>query len=359
MPARLKFTALLALSASALSACHDSSSPSIVGPLASVEEAATYSVQALPIPATALYGEASSINDAGVIDGWHSNGNTWSAVIWNAAGTQMTDLGKLTGFRSALAKGINQSGTVVGFAMTASFGQSRAFKWTAAGGMKPLPGLGGLGSIALAINAGGTAVGWAATASDAIHAVKWLPGGAIVDINPPGAGFSQANAINDVGDIVGTAFIAPNREHAYLWRHDGVQIDLGTLGGPLSFANGVNDALVVVGVSDRPFPQPPIAFRWTAGNGMRPLTKWGGSSEALAVSDLGRSVGKQTVNQGVKGLTQFQGVLNVFPDLAPSKGPFSAATSVNRCGTAVGSSVSPNPTNGNSVPVVWRKPTCD
>ena len=359
MTARVKFATLLALATSTLSACRDSSSPMVTEPTASVEAAATYTVHALPIPSSAQYGEASSINDAGIIDGWHTDGNVWSAVVWNAAGTQMLDLGKLPGYQSALAKGINVSGTVVGFGMTAFFARSHAFTWTRSGGIKPLADLGGLGSIALAINAGGTAVGWASTPNDDIHAAKWLPGGAIVDINPAAAATSQATGVNDAGDIVGMAFIPPFHEHAYLWRHDGVQIDLGTLGGTRSFANGVNNSLAIVGVSERPFPLAPIAFGWTQATGMRALSQWGPNSEANAVSDLNRAVGKETVNAGVLGFTQIRTTLMTLPDLAPARGPFSAATSVNRCGTAVGSSDSGNPTSGLPVPVVWRKATCD
>ena len=353
--------ATLVVAAIGLSACSDSPGPLATEPLPSVEAAAaTYTVQALPIPPTALYGEASAINDAGVIAGWHSTGNVWSAVMWNAAGTQMTDLGKIPGFQSALAKGINQANTIVGYVVTFGFGSSRAFIWTAGGGIQSLAGLGGTGGIALAINNSGLAVGWASIPNGSIHATKWLPNGTIVDINPVGAGYSEARAVNDASDIVGVAVMLPAREHAYLWRHDGVEIDLGTLGGRRSWADAVNDNLVVTGVSERPFPQAEIAFGWTQTAGMRPLTKWGPASEALGLSDLNRAVGKETVQAGVLGLTQFQGALTILPDLAPSKGfPFSAATFVNRCGTIVGSSVSPSPTNGNSVPVVWRKAACD
>ncbi|MFN8574992.1 MAG: hypothetical protein U0132_23270 [Gemmatimonadaceae bacterium] len=334
--------------------CIHTVSPALSASMASI---ASYNVQALPIPANALYGEASSINDAGLIAGWYTTGNIWSAVAWNAAGTQMLDLGKLAGYQSALAKGINASGSIVGYVLSAGFASSRAFRWTRSGGMQPLATLGGTGGIALSINASGTIAGWASDAVGTIHAVKWTPSGTVVDLNPPGA-TSEATGVNDAGDIVGFALIPPAAEHAYLWRHDGVNIDLGTLGGRHSFANGVNNNLVVVGVAERPSPQAPIAFAWAPSTGMRAITPMGPNSEAYAVSDLNRVVGKQT-SSGVLGLTLFHGAAATLPDLAPAKGPFSAATSVNRCGTAVGSSASPQPTNGNSVPVIWRQSPCD
>ena len=55
--------------------------------------------------------------------------------------TQRQGLGKLAGFSNALAEGINQAGTIVGFASTANFLNARAFIWTQAGGIKPLPDL--------------------------------------------------------------------------------------------------------------------------------------------------------------------------------------------------------------------------
>ncbi len=147
--------------ATSVVACADASSPLATAPLASKESVASYNVQALPIPANALYGEASAINDAGIIAGWHTTGNVWSAVAWNAAGTQLLDLGKLPGYQSALAKGINASGTIVGYVLSAGFASSRAFRWTRTGGMQPLADLGGTGGIALSINSSGTAAGWA------------------------------------------------------------------------------------------------------------------------------------------------------------------------------------------------------
>jgi probable HAF family extracellular repeat protein len=227
--------------------------------------------------------------------------------------------------------------------------------------MKALPDLGGLGSIAFAINNSGVAVGEASNANEQIHAVKWNAAGVITDINPPGAGASEATAINDAGDITGWAFPAGgNGEHAWLWRANGTQKDLGTLGGQRAFAYGINSAVTVVGVSEQTPPKPDIAFRWTQANGMKPITSFGGGSQALGISDRNRTVGFQVINAGVVGLTLFAGTKTVLPDLAPQKGfPFSGPTAVNTCGNITGSSVSPRPTNGNSVPAIWTKAACD
>ena len=188
--------------------------------------------------------------------------------------------------------------------------------------------------------------------------MQWSASGSLTDLNPPGA-ISEALGINDAGDVVGWVLAAGgDASHAHLWRHDGVEIDLQTLGGPGSQAFGVNNALAIVGVSDRPSPRPPVAFIWKTANGMRSLNM-GANSQAFAISDLGRSVGLRVINGGVVGLTRFHGTLEVLPDLAPDKPPASGPTRVNRCGTIVGSSSSPMPTNGNPVPAIWTKATCD
>jgi probable HAF family extracellular repeat protein len=224
--------------------------------------------------------------------------------------------------------------------------------------MQPLADLGGNASLAQAINADGTVVGWAFDAASVLHAVKWDASGSLTDLNPSGA-ISEALDINDAGDVVGWVFPAGgSASHAYLWRHDGTEIDLQTLGGLGSQAFGVNNSLTVVGVSDRPSPLPPVAFIWKPATGMRSLGM-GGNSQAFAINDLGRSVGLRVVNQGVLGMTRFQGPPEMLPDLAPNKPPASGPTGINRCGTIVGSSSSPIPTNGNPVPAIWTKTACD
>jgi probable HAF family extracellular repeat protein/YD repeat-containing protein len=319
--------------------------------------ASTYTVAALSIPRQAFSGQASTINDAGVSAGWYQTSRGYSAVSWSAAG-ELTELGTLSGFANALANGINQSGTIVGFAFSSDFLVSRGFIWRSDTGMQPLADLGGDASLAQAVNADGTTVGWAYDPAGVLHAVQWSAAGTLTDLNPPGA-ISEALGINDAGDVVGWVFAAgADASHAHLWRHDGGEVDLGTLGGPGSQAFGVNNALAVVGVSDRTSPRPPVAFFWREATGLRSLNM-GANSQAFAINDLGRSVGLRVINGGVLGLTRFHGSLEVLPDLAPDKPPASGPTWVNRCGTIVGSSSSPSPTNGNPVPAIWTKGSCD
>jgi probable HAF family extracellular repeat protein len=344
----------LTMVALGLAACGDSSTAPSTD-LSSIRTATRYRVQALKIPPTAFLGEASAINDSGIAAGWYRTADGWTAVIWTTA-KDSRNLGKLPGLVSALAKDINQAGTVVGFALSADLITSHAFVWTDASGIQPLPDLGGGASLAQSINGSGAAVGWAADPFGVTHAVMWSSAGVLTDLNPSG-GTSMALDVNDAGDAVGWVFPPGSRgPHAHLWRHDGVQKDLGTLGGVTSVAISVNNALEIVGFADPPLPRLPVGFVWTPTAGMRPLG-FGENSEGLAISEAGRAVGLQVRND-VVGYT-WRGEPAILPDLAPAKGHFSGPTGVNRCGTIVGSSLDPSPINFNPIPAIWKKPNCD
>ena len=326
-------------------------------PASSFVDADQYTAHALAMPARAFSGNASAVNIGNIAVGWYQTFKGSFAVSWDPAGNR-TELGSLPGLPSSLANGINDSGAIVGFAFTKDFLSSRAFVWHEGSGMQPLADLGGSASLAQSINASGTIVGWADDAIGAIHAVRWDASGQITDLNPPGA-VSQALGINDKGDIVGWVFAAgASAAHAWLWRRDGTQVDLQTLGGASSQANAVNNSLVIVGVSDRRVGQP-VAFIWTPATGMKNLG-FGSSSQALAINDRGRVGGLRVINAGVLGLTRtFATKAQVLPDVAADKNPFSGVDGMNLCGTLVGSSSSPDPTNGNPVPARWTKTDCD
>ncbi|MFT3898534.1 MAG: hypothetical protein QM719_12745 [Thermomonas sp.] len=329
----------------------------VLAPATHAAIADDYAAQALPIPANAFSGQSSAVNDAGVSAGWYQTLRGWTAVRWDAQGA-MTPLGTLPGLPSAIANGINDAGTIVGFAFTNDHLKTRAFAWREGSGMRALADLGGDASLAQAINASGTIVGWSYDAGGVLHAVRWDATGAITDLNPPGA-ISEALGINDKGDIVGWVFGATaSASHAWLWRRDGRQVDLQTLGGAGSQAFAVNDALVVVGVSDRRL-LPPVAFAWTANTGMRDLG-FGSNSQALAINANGRIAGMRVIDAGVQGLTRtLRTPVQALPDVAADKPPFSGPTGANACGDIVGSSSSPDPGNGNPVPAIWIKAECD
>jgi probable HAF family extracellular repeat protein len=121
----------------------------------------------------------------------------------------MTDLGTLPGGNLSGATGINDSGTVVGWADEAAPGYSGAFIYSN-GTMTSLATLGGSSSYAYGINDSGTVVGEADTVASYgyAHAFSYSDG-TMADLNslttnlPAGFVLVRANAINNLGDIVG------------------------------------------------------------------------------------------------------------------------------------------------------------
>ena len=98
---------------------------------------------------------------------------------------------------------MNASGQVIGYSYAANGMDSRAFSWTAAGGMIDLGTLGGTSSYAFAVNASGHVVGSSHTAAGAMHAFLWTPGGGMQDLGTLPGGYSGASALNDRGQAVG------------------------------------------------------------------------------------------------------------------------------------------------------------
>ena len=187
-----------------LAACGETDDSSPTAPDQSLTAAASYTVHALSIPTNAINGDATSINDAGIVAGWYRTNAGWTAVRWTSP---LSDRVWASSRASAThsPRGINQAGTIVGFASTSDFLNARAFIWTQAGGIKPLPDLGGGSSLAMGINTAGVAVGISADPQQVTHAVKWTAAGTVVDLNPMGA-TSEALAINDSGDVAGWVF---------------------------------------------------------------------------------------------------------------------------------------------------------
>jgi hypothetical protein len=105
--------------------------------------------------------------------------------------------------------------------------------------------------------------------------------------------------------------------------------------------------------------RPPLAFLWTPATGMRDAG-FGSNSQALAISVRGRMAGLRVIDAGVLGLTRrLRTSVQVLPDVAADEPPFSGPAGINACGDLVGSSSSPDPTNGNPVPALWLKERCD
>jgi probable HAF family extracellular repeat protein len=306
------------------------------------------------------YSEAAAINDRGQVVGSSTTpSGAWHAFSWTPA-SGMIDLGTLGDERST-ATAVNARGQVVGnsFYLTGDdVGvdccdeiMSRAFSWTAAGGMTDLGMPHHSDGGATAVNASGQVVGQ--TAGDhccawgekegVSHAFLWTAAGGMIDLGTLGGYHSSAVAINDRGQVVGSSKTAnggwSGAHHAFLWTAAGGMIDLGTLGGYESYATAVNASGQVVGGSETANGGY-HAFSWTAAGGIIDLGTLGGNSSwALAVNASGQVVGSSTTPSGdvhAFSWTAAGGML----DLGTLSEESSYAVAVNASGQVVGTSYS-------------------
>jgi probable HAF family extracellular repeat protein len=224
---------------------------------------------------------------------WRALWLVWVVVAWAAQPSQaqrLTWLGTLGGNLSE-AYGVSADGSVVVGVADNAAGRTRAFRWTAAGGMRDFGTLGS--SWAFGVSADGSVVvGWAYNAAGQWRAFRWTAAGGMQDLGTLGGRSSGANGVSADGSVVvGRADNAAGQDRAFRWTAAGGMQDLGTLGGGESEAWGVSaDGSVVVG-SARNAAGKWRAFRWTAARGMQDLGTLGGDeSWAYSVSADGSVV---------------------------------------------------------------------
>jgi probable HAF family extracellular repeat protein len=190
---------------------------------------------------------ASDINNLGQVAGYAYTGTVYHGFVYG--GGVLTDIGTLGGTGS-YATAINDLGQIVGNAEAAD-GSSYGFIYSG-GTMSALSG----GNLmqARGINNSGTVVGsMSVTAGDDSyqHGFTWS-NGSVTDLGtlPYGDG-SRAYAINSHGEVVGAAANvfngAPNfPEDPFIYRN-GTMSGLGNLGGPWGAAVSINDLGQVAG----------------------------------------------------------------------------------------------------------------
>jgi probable HAF family extracellular repeat protein len=247
------------------------------------------------------------------------------------------DLGVLPGDAGSVAWAINGNGDVVGWSMGPD--GTRAFVYTNAGGMVPLPGLPDRPrTVARDINDAGVIVGSAnAGGTDLGHAVLWS-GGTVRDLGTLGTGFySEAWGVNSLGQVVGWSYtnegsgltgvhgfvyseaeglvdLTPDSDtgyaldindmgqvtgyktafggyHAFRWQ-GGTFVDLGVLPGfAHSFGWALNAFGQVTGSSSSGSGNSERLFRSIEGGGLQDLGGEGEHNVALGINASGQVVG--------------------------------------------------------------------
>jgi probable HAF family extracellular repeat protein len=222
-----------------------------------------------------------AINSSGYVVGAGDpdNSGNLQAFVWRpTSGVQW--LGSLGGYLSG-AKGINNSGAVVGLSYTAASTQ-HAFLWTQGGGLQDLtPDItSNGGATAVAINSSNQVVGYYfPNGSGNTLGFVWTQAGGLQNLGPAG---TLAYAVNDAGTVVGRSPVANGYSHAFSWTQAGGIKDLGDLGGGQSSALSINSRGWIVGTSLTTSGDGRLhGFLWTPSQGMQDFTVLAGVGLAL------------------------------------------------------------------------------
>lgn len=214
---------------------------------------------------------------------------------WSSDGT-VHDLGTLGG-ADGIGRAVNNSGEIVGDSTSVGNSVLRAFLWTQASGMQPLPSLGqGVQDSALAINDSGSVVGFSCLGSECTgdyHAVLWTQAAAIQDLGTlPGGQMTFATGINSADHVVGFVDL-PNATHAFLWTPSTGMQELAPEAGLSNYAAfAISSSDQVVGQYISPVDSQFHAFLWTRTSGIQDLGVLNkGWSSASAINNAGDVVG--------------------------------------------------------------------
>jgi probable HAF family extracellular repeat protein len=176
-----------------------------------VADAATGSVQTLTRPAGYAYSSATAVNERGVIVGQVCDDDSCHAALWWSLRHEPVLLADLGDRTHALAMGINDRGTVVGYSLDGA-GTMSAVVWRA-GSLRPVditPSDAAGWASAQDVNERDQVVGYTAD-----RAVQWdLRSGSVKRLRDLGAGGVQAEAINRWGLAAGHAATPEGPTHA-------------------------------------------------------------------------------------------------------------------------------------------------
>jgi len=194
---------------------------------------------------------AYGINDTGQVCGYSevSGGGTRAFRYTNGV---MSNLGTLGGVDSR-GLAINASGQIVGYSSTTGSSPTFACRWNSGTNITNLGVLsGGTGSYGYGINDAGHVVGYCTFSSAPIFRA-FLHNGSMSSLGTLVSGnYSIANAINNSDQIVGYAAINANTNHAFLYDSINGMRDLNNLvrtnsGWTLNIADAINNTGQIVG----------------------------------------------------------------------------------------------------------------
>lgn len=253
----------------------------------------------------------------------------------------ITDLGPLSErtAQSAVWR-INDAGAAA-VTMPANDPYVHAARWSSFLGTEDLGAASATSSsVARAINYSGDVAGWAMDATGAEKAVVWRAG-QLNFLGLPGTA-SHAMDINDAGQVVGD-YAAATGSRAFLWDPIAGGVDLGMLPNSAScFATAVNRYQDVVGYCVNPSALYPLkAFIWDRQSGMRAvLPKFSGSTVAFGINNLRQVVGyaqdKASYTAFTSDLPASRTVYLPAPRAARGSSQYSVAYGVNEAGTVTG-----------------------
>ncbi len=261
-----------------------------------------------------------------------------SAAVSAEVNYRLIDLGNIGGpgetrAADSRAIGLNNTGTVAGWAFVSSEETSHAYVYSFEnGGLVDLHTQ-GLMSQARAINEQGWLAGFVFGDDHRARTSVWHDG-RMETLTTPDNVQSIANAISDRNELAGD-LIFDGYRHAFRSSHDRIE-DLGTLGGRSSSGNAINRHGTIVGSSLTSSPEwQTHAFVSAIHGTMQDLGTLGGEhSEATAISDSGHIVGSAWNESGrSEAFVYSDGVMQGLGSLS---GVSSAALGLNERGDIVG-----------------------
>lgn len=313
--------------------------------------APTYTAQRLPVLRRYPSGYPTGINDQGVVVGsaLSAKGGRTRAVQWRDG--RIRALTSPPGSRNARADAVNDTGLVVGSARRLAGDRDHAVVWRN-GRPRWLPEPPGtVSSGALDVNEDGLIVGFVQTAQGD-RSVVWRDGDQ--ELGPSGT----ASAVNDGSVVAGSSYTLDTLPTPYRWPVGEAATTLLALTSGLdSVARDLNNSDIVVGLGLADRSGRALPLMWTGARPeVLPLLKGFDSGAAEGINDDTTVVGRQytsTNTEAAVPVVWLDGSVRQLPGVAPSDGSgldWYSADDVNSAGVVVGARQTVN----GMEPLIWQ-----